>query len=523
MADEDKCEVCEDPTSRTSNQILYCDGEFKDGTKCDMPVHQACYGVPVIPESNWYCDRCTALRHDKLVDIVCCPMQTGAIKRTQHSGKFMHVVCASFHKDVKHERFPYYYINKNIDTQQCYKCMKRQGLCLKCSVTGCDKYFHATCGVHAGIISVGYPMPIGDPVRCLDHQNTHVIDLSGASLPSSSSSSTPSSSSSYLAKRPSPSLKESPSKMLKNNHFNNENTNDNGSNLFIRSRSNSISSNGGVNVNNTGYGSSNTMNNGQIIPPRRPSLAIKSKPKFQQQSMSSSSPSPSLSKSISSMTNNSSNDINNSFISSSSGGLVSSSRSNSLSLSPSASPPIPSLTRTTTSPPPTASPPSASSSLLSSAAAASDEIIRLKKELANKQIELNQLKTKVEDAKKEEAYKQSETSYLSARLEDAKKDMKKALEKAAESKTLEKRLDEANGKMDRMHRELQQQKDFKKVVTDIFMTLNLRLANNTAPSPHKMDEYVRLLRDTLSRTGPPGEHEWLQIINLANKLAMEKR
>ena len=49
--------------------------------------------------------------------VVCCPMVAGPIKRTQHSGKFMHVVCGAYHDDVKHEQFPYYYINKNIDTK----------------------------------------------------------------------------------------------------------------------------------------------------------------------------------------------------------------------------------------------------------------------------------------------------------------------------------------------------------------------------------------------------------------------
>ncbi|RDL38824.1 uncharacterized protein BP5553_03164 [Venustampulla echinocandica] len=50
-SDEIVCQACSGLRSRKGNQILLCDG-------CDFSVHQKCYGVPVIPEGDWYCKEC---------------------------------------------------------------------------------------------------------------------------------------------------------------------------------------------------------------------------------------------------------------------------------------------------------------------------------------------------------------------------------------------------------------------------------------------------------------------------------
>jgi hypothetical protein len=54
--DDVLCQVCYGGESEESNQILYCD-------RCNVPVHQSCYGIPNIPEGDFYCDLCEAL-HD---------------------------------------------------------------------------------------------------------------------------------------------------------------------------------------------------------------------------------------------------------------------------------------------------------------------------------------------------------------------------------------------------------------------------------------------------------------------------
>jgi hypothetical protein len=49
--DEDVCAVCFLPDVTDGNEIVYCD-------KCDVAVHQGCYGVATIPEGSWECEPC---------------------------------------------------------------------------------------------------------------------------------------------------------------------------------------------------------------------------------------------------------------------------------------------------------------------------------------------------------------------------------------------------------------------------------------------------------------------------------
>ncbi|KAI8145169.1 hypothetical protein BJV82DRAFT_605151 [Fennellomyces sp. T-0311] len=448
MAEEDKCEVCDNGDSRTSNQILYCDG--KD---CDMPVHQLCYGVAHIPENDWYCERCKAKRFNKKVEVVCCPQQTGAMKRAAHPGEFMHIVCAAYNKDVQHEREPYHYNKSILNTQRCSICNQLQGLCIRCEYPGCTTYFHAQCGVHQGLIHVGYPMPIHNRVYCIQH--THAAEGNITKDPI-----TP-------AKRSTSPLVSSPPKQFKENKVGNSN---------------------GVNGDSSMTEMSNQLVKGRLLgetdgssEAKRPKLALTSKPpaKQKQQSLSlvqQSQPRPTAI-------------INTS--SAAATGLAS--------VMSSSTPSTPKMITPPLKPPKPSTPASAPTPAPSTALVSSTSRIT------------------------QESLKQTEIDYLTARLEDTKKDLKKAQEKANEVKSVEKRLQETQQQIERMRKEMQQQKDFKRAVTDIFMALNIRIANNTAPSPHKMDEYVRLLRDTLNRTGPPSENEWIQIVNLSNKLAMEKR
>lgn len=46
--DEDAlCAVCGDGLSVEPNQIIFCE-------RCDVAVHQHCYGLVDIPEGGWY-------------------------------------------------------------------------------------------------------------------------------------------------------------------------------------------------------------------------------------------------------------------------------------------------------------------------------------------------------------------------------------------------------------------------------------------------------------------------------------
>ncbi|KAK8028237.1 origin recognition complex subunit 4 [Apiospora marii] len=49
--DNEICVICSKPDSEAPNQILFCE-------HCDKGFHQECYGVPVIPEDDWFCKDC---------------------------------------------------------------------------------------------------------------------------------------------------------------------------------------------------------------------------------------------------------------------------------------------------------------------------------------------------------------------------------------------------------------------------------------------------------------------------------
>lgn len=88
--DDGTCVVCFDGQSPETNPIIFCD-------RCELAVHQRCYGMDKVPSNEFICDRCRATREglDPATDVFCqlCSLSDGAFKRTV-DGKWVHVVCA---------------------------------------------------------------------------------------------------------------------------------------------------------------------------------------------------------------------------------------------------------------------------------------------------------------------------------------------------------------------------------------------------------------------------------------------
>ncbi|DBA02146.1 TPA: hypothetical protein N0F65_004781 [Lagenidium giganteum] len=88
--DDGTCVICFDGQSPESNPIIFCD-------RCDLAVHQRCYGVVEVPSSDFYCDCCQIEDdgEDPAVSVFCqlCSLRDGAFKKTV-DGKWVHVVCA---------------------------------------------------------------------------------------------------------------------------------------------------------------------------------------------------------------------------------------------------------------------------------------------------------------------------------------------------------------------------------------------------------------------------------------------
>ena len=88
--DDIVCYVCGDGEYEDDNLILYC-------SKCNMTVHQKCYGVLVIPEEDWICHLCKSfndINYCNNMECILCPNLGGAMKpctlrKSSHSYKIM--------------------------------------------------------------------------------------------------------------------------------------------------------------------------------------------------------------------------------------------------------------------------------------------------------------------------------------------------------------------------------------------------------------------------------------------------
>ncbi|KAG8586696.1 hypothetical protein GDO81_005455 [Engystomops pustulosus] len=83
--DEDViCDVCRSPDSEEGNDMVFCD-------RCNICVHQACYGILKVPEGSWLCRTCVLGVHPQCI---LCPKRGGAMKPTRTGTKWAHVSCA---------------------------------------------------------------------------------------------------------------------------------------------------------------------------------------------------------------------------------------------------------------------------------------------------------------------------------------------------------------------------------------------------------------------------------------------
>lgn len=155
------CSVCCDDTGWTENPLVYC-----DGPNCNVAVHQACYGIRVVPKGEWFCRKCEAFK-DKTVKVKCelCPFKDGALKPTEN-GNWAHVVCALYIPEVTFmdvttmEPVKLSAIPRDRFNRLCYICEEKNkapkvttyGACMSCNKAGCKLGFHVTCAQNAGLL-----------------------------------------------------------------------------------------------------------------------------------------------------------------------------------------------------------------------------------------------------------------------------------------------------------------------------------------------------------------------------------
>merc|ERR1712154_487 len=149
---------------------------------CGVEVHADCYGIDadVDGDIGWRCDVCFVhlkyyktllLDHedecddilqifeDANIECLVCPRRGGAFKKMmecERGSAWIHVCCGQWCQGMTFdkEKNTFIKIMKENDEwgngNQCYLCNKKQNamdFTIKCQFAGCDKSFHAVCGL----------------------------------------------------------------------------------------------------------------------------------------------------------------------------------------------------------------------------------------------------------------------------------------------------------------------------------------------------------------------------------------
>ncbi|KAG0192863.1 nuA3 HAT complex component nto1 [Apophysomyces sp. BC1034] len=149
---------------------MFCDGE-------------ECYSVDEVPDGEWFCQRCEALKMKKPVHTLCCPMEGGAVRQSMIPGEFIHVVCAMWNKTIDFDTEPYEVTKGQLDLDKCYICTQKNGLCVPCEDSSCSKYFHVTCAINSGIITAASSAPSSYSLFCAKHLMKTDDEPSRSTLP----------------------------------------------------------------------------------------------------------------------------------------------------------------------------------------------------------------------------------------------------------------------------------------------------------------------------------------------------
>nr|XP_019940949.1 PREDICTED: protein Jade-2 [Paralichthys olivaceus] len=183
--DEDVvCDVCRSPEGEDGNEMVFCD-------KCNVCVHQACYGILKVPQGNWLCRTCALGVQPKCL---LCPKRGGALKPTRSGTKWVHVSCALWIPEVSigcPEKMEPITKVSHIPASRwalsCSLCREHTGTCIQCSMPSCIVAFHVTCAFDHGL-EMRTILAENDEVRfksfCLEHSCT----ASNSSAPTSNCS-----------------------------------------------------------------------------------------------------------------------------------------------------------------------------------------------------------------------------------------------------------------------------------------------------------------------------------------------
>ena len=130
-----------------NNEIIFCD-------KCNVAVHQQCYGVITIPEGEWLCEVCAAGEDPATTTCELCSNTGGAYKPVDRPGKWIHSLCATWVPEVfvsennGNSIYTLSHLDKKRFKLKCTLCNTSKGASVQCSYGKCVTPAHPWCAIH---------------------------------------------------------------------------------------------------------------------------------------------------------------------------------------------------------------------------------------------------------------------------------------------------------------------------------------------------------------------------------------
>lgn len=145
--EELECAACMIGDSDDLNQILFCD-------RCNIAIHQTCYGVRLIPEGEWYCLPCERELNPKELKCILCGCSDGPLKLTNED-TWVHSQCVLWSNVYKFLEPDCYGRAVSVNgclpsSHPCSLCKKSTGITIPCEKLNCTVYHHITCAQRMG-------------------------------------------------------------------------------------------------------------------------------------------------------------------------------------------------------------------------------------------------------------------------------------------------------------------------------------------------------------------------------------
>ena len=149
--DGEVCDICGMGYSEPDDMLVFCD-------RCNLAVHQGCYGVSKLPEGEWLCSVCRRGRLPS--ETFCCVcLHAGGAMHPTADGRFVHLICVYYTPELSLDlSSPEVIVRgmENIVPERaqlvCCICGKRGAGCIQCNYRSCSTAYHPYCALKAGFL-----------------------------------------------------------------------------------------------------------------------------------------------------------------------------------------------------------------------------------------------------------------------------------------------------------------------------------------------------------------------------------